>query len=78
VEGENGFLIPPNSSADLTERLSRLMNSEEMRQRFGQKSRELAAEKFSQSVVIEAVLSDLYGLESEVSLAASSEQRKWA
>lgn len=47
IEGENGFLVPPRDVQALVCALNALVDSSELRQRMGQRSRELAAERFS-------------------------------
>ncbi len=47
VDGLTGFLVKPNDIDMLAERISRLINDPDLRQRFGQAGRELVMEKYN-------------------------------
>lgn len=59
IEGQNGFLVPPRDVQALVRALQLLIDSFELRQRMGRRSRELAVERFS-SEKITAEYVDLY------------------
>lgn len=50
-QGENGLLVPQDDVEALAEALSRLLSSEELRRKYGQKSREMA-QRFSKEAVM--------------------------
>lgn len=60
IEGGNGFLIPVRDSGALVDRLVHLMSDDLMRERYGQASRRLAEERFSEAQVVRRVFEDLY------------------
>jgi glycosyltransferase involved in cell wall biosynthesis len=47
TDGDNGFLVPVKDAALLAERLETLLESEELRQRMGARSRKLYVEKYT-------------------------------
>jgi glycosyltransferase involved in cell wall biosynthesis len=59
LDGENGFLIPPRSSAALTEAVLKLLESPERRQEMGQRSYELMKNRFELTIVSAAYV-ELY------------------
>jgi len=46
-EGENGFLVQPKNGKEIGEALLKLLNDEKKRKKMGEKSRQLAVERFS-------------------------------
>src|SRR5690606_28349965 len=65
VHGRNGFLVPPRDSRSLAARLGELMNSSELRTRFGQESLRVVNLKFSETEVVRRVLAELYLLDGD-------------
>jgi glycosyltransferase involved in cell wall biosynthesis len=51
VDGETGFLVPPRNPAALAAALKQLIDSPEIRTRFGAAGRERAEQKFADSVI---------------------------
>lgn len=51
-DGVNGYLVPPRDVSALAESIERLLNSQALRGRFGQASRRMAVERFSEEVVV--------------------------
>jgi glycosyltransferase involved in cell wall biosynthesis len=51
-DGEHGYLVPPGDAEALTEALRRLVADPGLRERFGQRSRELYEERFSTPVTV--------------------------
>lgn len=47
TEGSDGFLVGPRNEADLTEKISYLLENEEISKRFGKKGRKKVEEKYS-------------------------------
>jgi len=62
THGENGYLISIKDSRELSEKLEILMQNKSMREKFGNFSRKKAETEFSESVVVQKVFHDLYGL----------------
>lgn len=60
-EGKNGFLVPAKNSKALAEKLKILMDNEDKRHLFGKYSRQMAEEFFDETIVINRVLTELYG-----------------
>jgi glycosyltransferase involved in cell wall biosynthesis len=52
IEGENGFLVPPNDAIKLAEAMSRLLDNKSLRERFGKAGRKWAMKNFSYEVII--------------------------
>ena len=50
-EGRSGFLIDPESNTEISERLERLLSSEQLCQQMGQKGKEIALKRFHPDVV---------------------------
>jgi N,N'-diacetylbacillosaminyl-diphospho-undecaprenol alpha-1,3-N-acetylgalactosaminyltransferase len=61
-DGKNGFLVPAKNSKALAEKLTILMDDENKRRRFGERSRRMAEEFFDENLVINRVFTELYGL----------------
>jgi N,N'-diacetylbacillosaminyl-diphospho-undecaprenol alpha-1,3-N-acetylgalactosaminyltransferase len=59
-EGKNGFLIPIKDSQQITERLEMLFLDDKMRKDFGKYSRKKAKYEFSEEMVVENVIRQLY------------------
>lgn len=59
LDGENGYLIEPRSSAALTEAVLKLLESPQKRRELGQRSYELMKERFELSIVT-AAYAELY------------------
>lgn len=59
VDGETGFLVPPQDAVALSEALSKLLSDPSMRKRMGRQGRELVEEKFDKRVITEKYL-DVY------------------
>ncbi|MFO1247314.1 MAG: glycosyltransferase family 4 protein [Alphaproteobacteria bacterium] len=64
IDGRNGFLVPIQDSAELAKRFRQLLLDEELRARMGVASRALAVAEFSESVVAERIIADVYGIKS--------------
>lgn len=56
IPGESGLLVPVADAEALADALRRLMADAELRARFGQRGRLLAAERFSEQQVVEQVM----------------------
>lgn len=52
VDGENGFLVPPDDSDALAEAIGRLVASAELRARFGARGRQIYEEKFTTEIMV--------------------------
>lgn len=61
-DGKNGFLIPIKNSEKLVEKLKILMADESLRARFGRYSQIKAETEFNESLVVNRVVSEVYGL----------------
>jgi glycosyltransferase involved in cell wall biosynthesis len=57
IDGHNGFLVPPKDSQFLADKLLTLIESRELREKFGEKSRQRAVDVFSKEIVNKATLS---------------------
>jgi glycosyltransferase involved in cell wall biosynthesis len=55
--GENGLLVPPRDVSSLAEALRTLIGNPDMRYRMGNRSRKIAEEEFSTSLIIPQILS---------------------
>lgn len=64
-DGINGFLIPPKDTQALVDKIQILMESEGKRHRFGMDSKLLAEQEFSESLVVDRVISELYEVQNE-------------
>jgi glycosyltransferase involved in cell wall biosynthesis len=60
VDGETGFLVPPNDSETIAERVSLLVNDDKLRRRMGRKARKRAEDYYSMDAVAKKILG-LYG-----------------
>jgi N,N'-diacetylbacillosaminyl-diphospho-undecaprenol alpha-1,3-N-acetylgalactosaminyltransferase len=61
-EGRNGFLVNVKDSNALAQALGRLLADRQLREHFGQRSRQKVVTEFGDSVVVGRVLSELYGV----------------
>ena len=52
-DGETGFLVEPENSSELADRLSLLLQSSDLRLSMGQRARQLALERFKQRRLVE-------------------------
>lgn len=77
-EGENGFLVPVEDSRALASRIERLVDDPILRSSCGRRSREMAETEFAQSVVVQRVLSDLYGLDADPAKESLTDHRRAA
>jgi glycosyltransferase involved in cell wall biosynthesis len=59
VDGETGFIVPPQDAVALSEALSELLSDPSMRRQMGRQGRELVEEKFDKRVITEKYL-DVY------------------
>lgn len=59
--GRNGYLIPPRDVSALCEAIARFVNQPTLQQQFGHYSRQKAEREFGEQIVIQKVLSELYG-----------------
>lgn len=73
VDGVNGFIIPPRDSAALVEAMSRFLDRPEIIAPMGQKSRQLAEQRFDVHIQNEKLLGFM-DLNSEISKSALSAQ----
>ncbi len=55
-EGRNGFLVPPRSPAELADRMCRFLETPDLIRQMGQRSREIALEKFTAEQVASHML----------------------
>ena len=63
VENEkNGFLVEPKNSEDLMEKIEILINDKELREKFGEESRKIMEEEFSEEKVVKKTIR-IYNLE---------------
>lgn len=62
IPGKNGFLIPPKDHCALSEALGRLMDDEHLRATFGRASRMICEREFSEVLVCNRVLKEVYGI----------------
>ena len=53
TDGVNGFLVPPRDPGAIADAVLRLANEPELRERFGERSRERAVTQFAFTVVAE-------------------------
>ena len=58
--GKNGFLVPVKDPAALVEKLTILMDDENMRHAFGEHSRKLAETEFDEKIVVDRVIKELF------------------
>jgi glycosyltransferase involved in cell wall biosynthesis len=61
-ESVNGFLIEPNNSNLLAEKIEELINNEEKRKTFGKKSREVVKKEFSDTKVVKETI-NMYNID---------------
>jgi len=54
-DGENGFLFEPEDDTTLVLQIERLINSQELARRFGEKNKQIVRE-FSQEAVVEELM----------------------
>ncbi|HUC36041.1 MAG TPA: glycosyltransferase [Acidimicrobiales bacterium] len=54
-DGSNGYLVPADDSGSLAEAVARLLGSEELRARFGARSRQLFLERFTAETMVRGV-----------------------
>ena len=59
IDGYNGFLVPVKDAVSLAEKVKVLIEDENLRERFGKNSRELAVKEFDVKIVVEKYL-DIY------------------
>ena len=59
-DGKNGFLVPAKDSVALSDKLTILMNDENIRREFGKYSREIVRKEFDEGIVVNRVITDLY------------------
>lgn len=50
-DGQNGFFIKPRNSTDIAEKINKLFDNEELRQKMAKKAREIAIKKFSWEII---------------------------
>ncbi|MCU0345229.1 MAG: glycosyltransferase, partial [Ignavibacterium sp.] len=63
INGENGYLVPPNEINILSEKMQEIMNQNfELLQKMGKRSRQLAEEQFDENIVINKYLDDIRNL----------------
>jgi len=62
--GRNGFLVPIHNSRALAEGIRSLVESKQLREAFGRHSRFKAEAEFSETIVVDGVMSRLLGLPS--------------
>jgi glycosyltransferase involved in cell wall biosynthesis len=53
VDGENGYLVPPNDPDELARRVDLLLNNKDLRQKFGTAGRQRTIKNFDVSVCVE-------------------------
>lgn len=56
MDGETGFLVPPNDSASIAERLSFLVADDKLRRRMGRKARKRVEDYYSMDAVAKKIL----------------------
>ena len=56
-DGENGFLVPKKDPEAIAEKVIRLIEDPELRERMGKRSREIYREKFTEEIMVEKMSS---------------------
>lgn len=62
IPGKNGFLVPPRDHDALAAALARLMDDEKLRFSFGRGSRSLCEREFSEKLICNRILKQVYAL----------------
>lgn len=62
-EGRNGYLVPPKDAGAFAGAIERLLSDDAKRRAFGAYSRQKMEEEFDEQVIIQHVLTTLYGIE---------------
>lgn len=58
-DGRNGYLVPPRDSQALAQAIARIMENEELRQQFGQYSRQKIEREFDDQLVVTRLIEEL-------------------
>lgn len=61
-EGRNGYLVPIRNSQAFAGAVQKLLHDDTLRESFGRRSRSKAEEEFDDSIVIDRVMTELYGI----------------
>jgi len=57
-DGKSGFLVDPYSSDDLTEKICKIINDEELKNKMGKNSRKICEERFSWEKTVETLIKE--------------------
>jgi glycosyltransferase involved in cell wall biosynthesis len=58
--GENGFVIPPNNAEELAEKLTLLLDSEDLRHKMGKAGRKIVEERFDWNIVAKRYVDEIF------------------
>lgn len=61
-EGRNGFLVPVKDSNALADKIRILMDDDIKRKSFGEVSREIARRDFDETIIVDKIMTQLYGI----------------
>jgi glycosyltransferase involved in cell wall biosynthesis len=66
LDGVNGFIAAPNNPEQIAEKITMLVNDEEMRRRMGKESRRFYEENFTEDIMVERLAKVFYKVMGEV------------